>query len=113
MKNKSVFTGDYLRELRSKKNWSQVELSEKTGIPQQSLSMYESGSRKPGLKAIKKLADKLGIQEKELLSYASKTRENRYEKYPVTPDENFLLCLFRQMNQENRKTLLKNAIDMV
>lgn len=109
-KNNTV--GDYIREQRMKKHWTQVDLSEKTGIPQQSLSMYESGKRKPGLQAVKKLAETLEIPEDELLKHASNTRENRYNKVPLSENENFLLCLFRQMNEDNRKVLLKKALDL-
>ncbi|WP_274655601.1 helix-turn-helix domain-containing protein [Paenibacillus humicola] len=56
-----------IREQREKKGWSQLELAEKSGVPQPTLSGIERGERKyPTYENIKKIAIALEIDIKEL-----------------------------------------------
>lgn len=50
-----------LKELRVNKGLSQVELGNKVGLKQTTISQYENGSRKPPLSMAKKLSDALGV----------------------------------------------------
>ena len=56
-----------IREKRLEKSWSQLELSERSGVPQSSISQIERGNRKnPTYENIKKIAKALDIKLEEL-----------------------------------------------
>lgn len=55
-----------LRSIRKSNKMSQIELAEKSGIKQSTISQYECGSRKPSIKNAKRLADALGISLDEI-----------------------------------------------
>lgn len=57
-----------LKEVRKSKNITQVELEEKTGIPQQMISRYENGNNIPQLDTAAMIADALGVSLDELVS---------------------------------------------
>lgn len=50
-----------IKELRLEKGLSQRKLSEKTGISQQALSLYEKGQRNPKIETWQKLANYFGV----------------------------------------------------
>lgn len=51
-------------ELRAKKNLSQKQLSELTGINQADISRIENGNANPSLRTLQRLADGLGMKLK-------------------------------------------------
>lgn len=56
-----------IREKRLEKSWSQLELAERSGVPQSSISQIERGNRKnPTYENIKKIAKALDIKLEEL-----------------------------------------------
>lgn len=56
-----------LKEVRTSKKITQVELEEKTGISQQMISRYESGEHYPQIDTAKVIADALGVTLDELV----------------------------------------------
>ena len=59
----------YLRSKRIKANLSQQELSERSGIPQQTISTIESGARKNiGVETLLPIATALGCTIDDLLT---------------------------------------------
>lgn len=57
-----------LKQHRKDRDWSQIELSEKSGVTQAQISQIESGARlNPGVITVKKLADALHITVAELI----------------------------------------------
>lgn len=54
--------GSAIKQLRNKKNLSQVELAAKAGLSQTALSQIEKGKR-PGINTLKKLSVALDIPE--------------------------------------------------
>lgn len=50
-----------LKELRNKKHLTQKELGEQLGMPNNTLSQYETGKREPKLETWQKLADFFGV----------------------------------------------------
>ena len=64
---KSIFTSEYsvfrnlLRELRTQKGFTQVQLSEALGLPQSFVSKYETGERRLDVIEVRALCDCLGI----------------------------------------------------
>jgi transcriptional regulator with XRE-family HTH domain len=56
-----------IREKRLEKGWTQLELAEKSGVPQPTISQIESGNRRfPTYENIKKIAKALEINIEEL-----------------------------------------------
>ena len=53
---KNIF-GIRLRELRIQRKLSQKELSEELGVGRPTITQYETGSKKPSLKMVIKIAD--------------------------------------------------------
>jgi len=65
---------DDLRELRTRRNLTQVQLAEKSGVPQNQISMLETGDRPMSDAVARKLAPVLGVDELMLKNGHSLTR---------------------------------------
>lgn len=63
--------GNKIKELRLIQKISQEELSFRSGLSKNYISDVERGTRNVSLKAIEKLAQGLGIEEKELFMFNS------------------------------------------
>ena len=59
--------GDHLRELRQKRNLTQVQLAERCGFPQARISELERGGRTPNLVTILRLAVALECKPTDLV----------------------------------------------
>ena len=59
--------GKLLRQLRRERALSQRDLSRMTGIAHDSISQLETGKRKAQPKTIRKLAEALGVEPRELM----------------------------------------------
>ena len=61
--------GDFLnlREIRKRKGLSQARLSELSHVHRVSISLYESGKKKPNVDSLKRLAVALNVTTDELL----------------------------------------------
>ena len=59
--------GGRLRSLRKERLLTQVELSEMTGVAQDSISSLETGKREAHPGTIRKLAKALGVEPTELI----------------------------------------------
>jgi transcriptional regulator with XRE-family HTH domain len=56
-----------IRDLRRKKNMTQVQLAEMSGLHQVSIARYETGDNTPTLEAIYRIADAFKMKPKEIL----------------------------------------------
>ena len=59
--------GKNVKRMRLKKNWSQEDLAERSGIGQQYISQLENGQREPGLRTIEALAGSFRISIVKLM----------------------------------------------
>lgn len=59
--------GETIRELRTKKGWSQGTLSDRSDVSIPMISFFENGRRTPYADTVVKLADAFGISAAELL----------------------------------------------
>ena len=59
--------GEHLRELRTKRGFTQVELAEMTGIPQNHISTIERGAKLPTLGTLIRFAAALGCKVSTLV----------------------------------------------
>lgn len=57
-----------IKEMRSKKNMSQIELANKLGVRANTLSQWEAGTRNPKIELLPRLAEILGCTVDELLT---------------------------------------------
>jgi len=60
-------TGEKIRQLRKKKNWTQDELGAKVHIDGRHICRYENNKLIPGRKVIKRFAEVFAISAEELL----------------------------------------------
>lgn len=58
--------GEIIRSIRTQRNISMNELANMIGTSQSALSMIENGRRTPNLTTLNRIAEALGISEKEL-----------------------------------------------
>ena len=56
-----------LREIRKQKGYSQGQLAELSHVHRVSISLYESGKKKPNIDSLKRLAVALDVSTDELL----------------------------------------------
>jgi len=61
-----------LRAERARRDLTQHELAEKSGLSKLSIINYESGKSKPGINALNALADALGMTTDQLLGRSDK-----------------------------------------
>ncbi|WP_231399582.1 ATP-binding protein [Longispora fulva] len=69
----AVAFGTLLRELRLRGAWTQEDVAEKSGVSARTISVLESGKRRPRLSSVTRLAAALGLDEadRELLMVAA------------------------------------------
>lgn len=61
-----------LRRIREAKGLSQLELSLRTGVSQSTICTYEIGTRGMTLKTLRRLAEGLGVEPRDLLDKGTK-----------------------------------------
>ena len=64
-----------LKRIRKEKKLTQQELSQLSGVPQQTISRYEKGSRNADSENLKKLALALKVSADDLLGITEQVRE--------------------------------------
>lgn len=64
-----------LRERRESLKISQIELAEKVGVTQNTISQWETGSRRPNIDMLVKLTEVFGCTADELLGIERKKTE--------------------------------------
>ncbi len=62
-----LIDSERLRRIRKERLLTQVELSRMTGVAQESISSLETGKREAHPGTIRKLAEALGVEPKELI----------------------------------------------
>jgi len=61
-----VRIGARIREIRTNKGLTQVQLETLAGVKQQAIHLYETGQRSPSLEVLEKIAKALRVDLKEL-----------------------------------------------
>lgn len=72
-------TGELIKEKRIALGWTQLKLSEKTGIINSTIGKYERGTLKPKLETLEKIAAALGCPVGDLIGYEIKNGLRTYE----------------------------------
>ena len=67
-----VALGRAIRELRSERDWSQEELSLRSGVHRNYIGGLERAERRPSVETVGKLADALGIKPSQVFKRAER-----------------------------------------
>ena len=94
---------EIIRELRKKKGLTQVELAEKVGISNVSLSNYERGAQMPDLITLAKIAVELDVSTDVLLGIQEEITEN---EMPRTDEARILAKGIDKLPKEQREQAL-------
>ena len=78
-----------LQKAREAKGYSQVKLAIETGISQQSITFYESGTRVPSLEVAQKLSQILGVSIDYLIG-----------------SDDYLIQKYYELNQKDKDTIM-------
>ncbi len=54
--------GDLLRDIRRRTGLRQAELARRAGVPRSVISAYETGRRQPGVDALERIAESVGLR---------------------------------------------------
>ncbi len=104
--------GERILELIHERNMTQKEFSEKTGIPQSTLSSWKGKKQNPSMDKLKVICDALGVDPFYLIS-ATESQNNLNNDYITvfrTDKEFEVLVEYRKMDQ-NQKNRLMGYID--
>ena len=104
--------GERILELIHERNMTQKEFSEKTGIPQSTLSSWKGKKQNPSMDKLKVICDALEVDPFYLIS-ATESRNNLNNDYLTvfrTDKEFEVLVEYRNMDQ-NQKNRLMGYID--
>ncbi len=97
--------GENIRLLRDKQGMTQVQLGEKIGLAESTISLYESGKREPDIDTIGKLADFFGVSTDYLLGRdkASHRQATGASQATVSAEDLALLEKIKNLPAEHRK----------
>ena len=98
-----VKIGKFIAELRRTKGMTQLELAEKLGVTDRSVSNWENGKCMPDLSLFKPLCDEFGITINELMSGERLTKEN----YQQQLEENIIKINIDQVKKYCIHKILK------
>lgn len=94
--------GKFILKCRKEKKLTQIELAEKLGVTDKSISNWENGRNMPDLSLFKPLCEILDISINELISGEKLSKDKYQEKL----EENIISTI----NYTNKKILIKNNI---
>lgn len=98
--------GDKIKKIRKNKGLTQSQFSEITGIAINSISRYEKGERKPTTDILKKIADGLNVDIKELFDDET-SFSNSFDK-----SEQSLINDFRSLNENGQTKVVEYVKDL-
>ncbi|MGN0456489.1 MAG: helix-turn-helix domain-containing protein [Acutalibacteraceae bacterium] len=89
-----------LKELRTDRDMSQIELAKALNLRSSAISKYENNLTQPSIDTLKKLANIFDVTVDYLVGVSD--IENPYEKDKITPYEAEFVAKLRRLNYENR-----------
>ena len=94
-----------LKEIRNKKNITQIRLSIAAEVSQETISAYESGKALPSAETLIKIADFLDVSIDYLLERTDNPIVNTIEK----DEDKELLNIYHQMTKEQKNDIVTYA----
>ncbi len=99
-----------LQNLRKERGFTQKELAEQLGMPQQTYQGYESGTRKVTLQLLKQLADFFDVS----IDYLSGRNQNNQVKKDDFNETNInLLYYFNNLNEIGKRKVIDYISDLI
>ena len=95
---------DKLKGKRKEKKWTQKILAQKSGVSQQAISFIENARNTPSEGTLRLLAKALDCSISELVDDSSNIKAEQ-----LSPLEDRLLYIFRQLNALGKDTILAAA----
>lgn len=99
--------GENLKAIRIKRGMTQDELAELLNTSKQVISRYENGQRYPKISAAARIAKALGVSLAEL--NGDPQPQPVYHSSTLSPDETRLVELYRSLNADGKRSLMKQA----
>lgn len=84
-----ILTGEFLRELRKEKGYTQEQLGELLGVTNKTVSRWETGNYMPPVEILQRLSELYGITINEILA-GKRLSDDEYKK---KADENIITAL--------------------
>ena len=100
-----------LRQLRMKKKMTQISLSTRTGLSQETISAYERSASKPSVEVLARLADFFDVSTDYLIGRDDK--EKRIEKYLADSFEMQLISNYRKLERREKEFLVVFSADLL
>lgn len=94
-----ILLGKRVRELRKNKKMTQETLAELVDIDYKNIGKIETGQNYPSAKTLEKIAESLGVKEKELFEFS--------HLQETTDLENDILKIFGTLDKEKQKIIYK------
>ena len=107
-----------LKELREEKKLSQAQLAKELGVAVSSVGMWESTKRIPPAQRLQGIAEYFGVTVDELIGYEITPTERAAgaamtRKASITPIEDELLHVFRELGKKHGEPTQRSIIDMI
>jgi transcriptional regulator with XRE-family HTH domain len=123
IKWRNLTTGERIKEARKRAGMTQEDLANKLGIPYQSISQWERGTRKPKYGTLKKLADALDVWVYDLSSPEdTEERINRLNDFfedgglscPEPPPEEYqrITAALDKLNRSGRQKAVERVEEL-
>jgi len=94
-----------IAEAREARGWTQEQLAQAVGTTQQTIQRWESGQTDPQVSRVTEISKALGITMTFLLGIDL----DKKDEPPLSPDEQHLIALYRNMDREHRDVLVQTA----
>lgn len=100
--NDIIRVGNNIKKIRKEQKLSQKDMAKILNLPCSTYSNYENNNREPSAKILKKIADVLNVDIKDILTLNLKNKTNGYDRYlsddvnKIEPMEHLIkLCQFQ------------------
>lgn len=97
--------GELLKELRTRKGVSQIELAKAIGVSNGNVGDWERGRSKPGFDALIALSRFFEISPARLLGMPTLDQNLSCDDIPLTESEADLVAMYRFLGADDRKTV--------
>ncbi|MFI8714489.1 helix-turn-helix domain-containing protein [Brevibacillus brevis] len=101
------FLGERLRKARERKNLKQVQVHERTGINNKTLSRYESGGSEPDVETLKVLAELYEVSLDWLTGHTEAPSPSEAKDKPGDELTTIMYHKWDQLDERRRKQALR------
>ena len=98
-----------LKRLRKSKGWSQVELAQMLGVSQKAITSYETGTKKPPIYRLPKLAAIFNVSMEELIGEQELTIKNHTPHLHRSSRLARMQSLYGKLPPDEQRVILKQV----